>query len=474
MANPYTDLHALAVRRAAAPTAMVHAPRRWLTRVILPLLILGGFSGLMVWASWDLLTPRLPITVQQVVARKGIVQATGVELFTATGWIEPRPNPIEVPALSEGVVEKLLVLPGQRVEAGDVIVQLVAADAELGLESAQQEAAELRLKLQTAQLDVEEMEAQLKSSKVAVKSDEELVRNKVVSPLRLEQSRAQQEVAEAKLKQAKARLAESDARFKHCSVHERIARLRLERMTVRSPVAGVVMSLNTLPGRMVGVRNLTGAVPDSVVTLYDPERLQVRVEVPIDKFQLVRPDQPAVVEVDVLPGRRLAGAVLYDTHETDIQRNTVRVKVGLCQIPGKCALGPWLVPATALPQTTMLGVLAGVREMLTPQELLRPGMIAKVRILSPATQTKEPGGEVLRLYVAKRLIVSEENQTRIWIVDQSTNQAVLRSVSLGAVSAGDLVEVTQGLHPSDKVITTSRELLRPGMRVMITRDEIDN
>ena len=468
MANPYTDLHALAVRRETPASNLVRPPRRWLTRVGLPLVLLGGFGALALWTSWDVLSPRLPVTVQPVIAKKGIVQAAGAELFTATGWIEPRPNPIEVPALAEGFVEKLLVLPGQHVESNAVIAQLVTADAELALESAQQEAAELRLKVQSAQFDLEELEAQLRSARVTVKSDEELVQNKLVSPLRLELSQAQKEVAEARVKQGKARLAEAETRLKHSTIRERMARLRLERMQVRAPVAGVVMSLNTLPGRMVGVRSLSERMPESLATLYDPDNLQVRVEVPIDKFQLIRPDQPATVEVDVLPGRRLAGSVLYDTHETDIQRNTVRVKVGLLQIPGGLVRAPWLIPAATLPQAAFAGLSVAIRAAMTPQDLLRPGMIAKVRVLSPATAATEPGGEVVRFYVPRRLVVTDGGQTSVWLVEQTTGQAVLRSVTLGPAQTADMVEVAQGLHPSDKVITTSRELLRPGLRVVIS------
>jgi multidrug efflux pump subunit AcrA (membrane-fusion protein) len=474
MANPYTDLQALAVRRAPTRMADLRPPRRWFTRVLLPLLLLSGFGGLIAWSSWDLLSPRLPVTVRPVVARKAIIEATGVELFTATGWIEPRPNAMEVPALAEGVVEKLLVLPGQRVEAGQVIAQLVATEAEIALDEARQESLDRRLKVETTKLDVLEMEAQLKSVMVRVKADEELVKKEVISPVRLEQTIAEKEIAEAKLKQAKARLAEAEAQVGHCRIHERSALLRLDRMTVRSPSAGVVMSLNTLPGRMVGVRNLTGSMPESLVTLYDPEHLQVGVEVPLDKFHLVRPDQPATVEVDVLPGRRLPGMVLFDTHKTDIQRNTVHVEIGLIQISAKTALCPAALPISPLSQAMWVGMTAAVREALTPQELLRPGMIVRVRVLSPPTAPQQAGGEVLRIYLPRRLLVTGEGETRVWIVDQSTSQAVLRTVSLGSATAGDLAEITQGLHASDKLITSSRELLRPGLRVVISAEETDN
>lgn len=465
------DLQALTVSRGPSQRTVLRPPHRWMTRIVLPLVLLAGFGGLMIWSSWDLLTPRLPVTVLSVVARKTVVEARGVELFTATGWVEPRPYPVEVPALAEGVVERLLVLPGQSVEANQVVAKLIDTDARLALDAVRQDLLERRLKVRSAQADLAEMEAQLRSSKVKVKVDQDLVREKLVSPVRLELTIAEQDVAEARVTQAKARLAETEARLQLALVAEQVAQLRLDRMKVRSPVAGIVMSVNTVPGRMVGVRNLAGNAPESLLTLHDADDLQVRVEVPLEKFQLVRPDQPASIEVDALPGQRLAGLVLYDTHETDIQRNTVRVKVGLVHIPGRVLNAPASLPVTSLPQVELLAITQGIRRWVHPQDYLRPGMIAKVRVQAPPTAGKDTGGEVLRIVIPNRLLVKEEGQIRVWLVDQGRNRAVLRPVAVGQTLANDRVEIVQGLQPSDKLITTSRELLRPDMRVVISGED---
>jgi multidrug efflux pump subunit AcrA (membrane-fusion protein) len=476
MTNPHADLQALTVRRAPGGThPAIRPPRRWLSRVGLPLLLLGGFAGLVAWASWGVLVPAAPVTVTPVVARTGIIQTRGVELFSATGWIEPRPTPLEVPALAEGVVEELLVLPGQRVRAGEVVARLIDADARLALQSAQDELAERQLKVQAAQADLSEAQAMLRAADANVKADEELYRNQVIGLARYEQTVAQQAVAQARVAQARIRVKEAEARVRQGETAVRIAELRLERMNVRAPVNGVVMSLNAIPGRMVGTRNPTSGQPDSIVTLYNPDELQVRVEVPIDKFQLVRPGQPALIEVDVVPGERLPGVVLYDTHETDIQRNTVRVKVGL--LPAADRACPWPCPLPALAHLAAQGVIEALltarQQVTAPQHKLRPGMIAKVRVLAPPTAgDEEKGGEVLRILVPKRLIVSAEGQSAVWIVDQAAHRAVLRPVVLGPAQQGELVEVVQGLQPSDKLISGGREGLQPGQRVRITGEEL--
>ncbi len=479
MSNPYADLQALSVRRLPTNGTLLRPPRRWFTRVVLPLVLLAGFGGLVAWASWDLIVPSTPVTVTPVVARKGIVQATGVELFSTTGWIEPGPTPIEVPALAEGVVEQLLVLPGQRVSANQPIAKLVDIDARLALQAAEAESAERRLKVKTAQADAEAAEAQLRGAEALLAADEELFKNRVIGRTRLEQTLAQRDVAKARLEQAKAMFKEGEARVRLAETQEEIARLRLERMTVRTPLAGIVMSLNTVPGRMVGNRTLVGATPsslvtmDSMVTLYDPEKLQVRFYVPIGKFQLVRPGQPASVEVDVLPGRRLAASVLYDTHDTDLNREAVPVKAGLSRHSGLSLAGAWL-PASPVQMAAnglLQGIGASLEGPLSPHQKLRPGMSAKVRVFSPPTETKETGGEVLRLFVPKRLLTSEGKEARIWIVDQAHGRAMLVTVTPGQATLGDLVEIAQGLQPSDKLIVSGRESLAPGQRVRITGEE---
>ncbi len=472
MANPYTDLHALTVRRAPSIGPLVQPPRRWVTR-LLPGLLLASFAALVVWASWDLLVSSTPVTVVPVLARTGIVQSQGVELFSATGWIEPRPTPIEVSALTEGVVKKLLVLQGQQVQPDDVIAELIEDDARQARDLARETLAERRAQVATAQAAVTRAERERDKADVLARAKEDLLNQKVIGKLEVEQARAVVAVAEAEIGHTRAQVDEAKARERQADVAVAMAQLRFDRMKVRTPVAGVVMSLNTLPGRMVGVRSLAANMPESLVTLYDPQQLQVRVEVPLDKFELVRPGQPATVEVDVFPGRRLLGLVLYDTHETDIQRNTVRVKVALQRHSGEAFAWPWPIclPAHAFAQSTLQTLCLTQEELLGPRDKLRPGMIAKVRILSPPTTSSEKGGEVLRIFIPKRLVVTEDGKTQVWIVDQASSRAVLRPIVLGPAQSGDQVEVAQGLQPSDKLISSGRESLKPGQRVRIGSEE---
>src|SRR5262245_17523358 len=111
--SAHVDLKQLAVRRDRAAPPEPARRRRWLSRYVLPAAILLGFAGLAGWAARDSLLPSRPVTVVPVLTSRAEIQTAGTPLFQAAGWVEPRPTPTLVTALSEGVVEQLLVVEGQ-------------------------------------------------------------------------------------------------------------------------------------------------------------------------------------------------------------------------------------------------------------------------------------------------------------------------------------------------------------------------
>jgi HlyD family secretion protein len=403
MANPQADLGALSVRRSGpAASTELRLPRRWVSRVILPLLLVGAFAGLVVWASYDLIAPPLAVRVVPVQVRTGAVEGpAGEELFKANGWIEPRPLPVDVPVQTEGMyqVREVRVNPGDRVRAGQELALLDDTMAQLGLETAKRRVAKRQAAGRSAQADcgkasvavsnaevaielakaegaaevkaqeaaVVKAEAMLASSETTVRIEEDLRKSgAITSDAKVQLARHQRDVARAEVDSAKALLAkartaatsrarltetakaaaEADLVSMKAKVEEagqetadaeievKKAQLELDRTRITAPISGVVMQLNVRVGTIMGGPNVGTRHIDGVATLYDPKKLQVRVEVPITKFQLVRYGQPAVVELeDVLPGRKLTGTVLYDTHLANIARNSVPVKVALPDDP---------------------------------------------------------------------------------------------------------------------------------------------
>ena len=76
----------------------------------------------------------------------------------------------------------------------------------------------------------------------------------------------------------------------------------------------------------------------------------------------------------------------------------------------------------------------------------------------------------MRLLAPRRLVETSEGGPRVWIADQTTQTARLRTVRLGLM-AGELVEILDGLQPGDRLIGSGREGLREGQRIRVTAEE---
>lgn len=238
-----------------------------------------------------------------------------------------------------------------------------------------------------------------------------------------------------------ARAEEADQEAADAGVEIRKAQLELDRVRVVAPVSGIVMALNVRLGSVVGGKDSLPEFKGALVSLYDPLKLQIRVEVPVARFALVRQGGPAEVEVeDVLPGKKLAGVVLYDSHQANVSRNSIPVRVQLTGDP-------------------------------PPQ--LRPEMIASVRFLAPPLSIAKTES-ARRFVIPRRLLITDSVEPRVWIVDPIKSRAELRAVELAPGEkdrTGETVELVGGLNPTDKLIATGREHLKPGSRIKVVGED---
>ena len=127
MSDAQLDLSRLSLDRSASngsATVVRSRKRKWLVRYVIPSAILIGFAVLMLAAAGNSIWPQPWVEVVPVIAKQTAIKPSGAPLFQAAGWIEPRPTPINVPALTQGVIEELLVVEGQAVKRGDSIAKL--------------------------------------------------------------------------------------------------------------------------------------------------------------------------------------------------------------------------------------------------------------------------------------------------------------------------------------------------------------
>jgi len=507
------DIKQLAiVRDEPAPGKRV-ARRHVVSRYVIPGVLVFGLIAILTWALRDVIWPPRPVWVVPVLATQSSAQSEGTPLFQAAGWVEPRPTPIRVAALAPGIVEELMVVEDQPVKAGEAIAELVKNDAQLAYDHAIQDlklreaelsqsqaelrAATTRLKqpvhlqaalgeaeaalaqiateLKNLPFETRRAEAQLefarrnyegkRASEGAVaeraidqaRSDEEAAkalvdelrgrsdslanqqtalkqrRDALATQLKLlaDEKRAQQE--------SLAKVDAATAQVEHARIALAEAKLRLDRMTIRAPVDGRIYQLvanpgTTLTGGMSPVANADGS---TVVTMYRPDMLQVRVDVRFEDLPKVTLGQHVLINNPALP-KPISGKVLFVSSRANIQKNTLEVKVGLDE----------------------------------PVSVFKPEMLVNVTHLAPKPADAVAKSTMpMRLYVPQQLVQHDDAGSYVWLADQSAGAARKTTIATGGMSAGGLVEVTQGLSVGSRIISRGYESLSDGARIRVVSED---
>lgn len=465
-----------------APATVPRPRSRWFSRILVPALILLAAGGALAYAARDALAPRIPVHVAAVVPRPLAAPspqdatspqgegdgpaALGHVVAQAPGWVEPAPFPIAVPALTEGVVREVLVLEGETVTQGQVVVRLIDDDA--------------RLALRAAEAMVQERTAEVARATAAVATAESMVQvgRLEADEVRDEVTRKREllgigGVSEGELRRLELRLSAADARIvgaqrgvdeAHAMVEEvraalhaamvgrDTAALMLARTEVRAPVAGVVMARLVEPGSRVSMGPAAptgeGGMSGAVLRIYDPARLQVRVDVPIADAAGVGVGTRAVVTTEALPDAAFTGAVSRVVHEANIQRNTVQFKVALD----------------------------------SPSPVLKPEMLTRVKLHASGEsggnagpEGAAPDGDFTLLVPQAAVITGAEGRGSVWVVDRTSGQprGALREISIRPSSEAGFVVVTAGLGLTDRVILdpASHPRLRPGALLRIVGEQ---
>ncbi|GAB5402398.1 MAG: HlyD family efflux transporter periplasmic adaptor subunit [Aureliella sp.] len=507
------DLRELAIDRSGTGAPNVKARRRVLTRYVLPLVLILGFLSLIGWAAGDSLFPPRAVTVVPAFATTAKVRQEGTALFNAAGWVEPRPTPIRVAALAPGVVEKLLVVEDETVVAGQPVAELVKDDAKLkhdralaDLELRQAEleqanaayvAAETRFK-QPVHLEAELAEAEAALAKVntllknlpfeirRAQSDYDALKRDydgkvssegVIAGIEIDVAKSKTESGRASVEELKDReeslkkelhalterrdaqrtqlrlladetkardeaqalIKAAKARVEQARVAVAETRLELNRMSIVAPVDGRVFRLIAHPGARIGsgMTHMEGHDGSTVVTMYRPEMLQVRVDVRFEDIPQVTLKQPVRIDNPALD-RPLTGEVLFISSEADIQKNTLQVKV-------------------AIPD---------------PPPVFKPEMLVDVTFLSPkrAVETDKATAQVTRLFVPRQLIQNDGDQTYVWLADQSEGIARKQPIQT-STETSEMVEVTTGLLPSSRLISSGTDALTDGCRIRVSGED---
>jgi len=395
-----SDLSALRIDRDAPGS-----PRGW-TRWLLALVLLGGGGA----AAWQFAVPKLgavlfktEIEITQIVT---VSPAQADVRLTATGYVIPQ-RVTKVGAKVSGRLAKVYVREGDRVEAGQLLAELEAADSVAAIDGA-------KTRVSLARAQAAAARAQLAETRQQAERERRLVAQGVVGA-------ATAEDLEARLEALKRQAEAADAQIRAAQSEVTALSVNLDFLKVTAPMAGTVI------GKPTGEGELVGLMAASLVELADFASLMVEADVPEARLHLVKLGAPAEIQLDAFPERRFRGRVSEVSPKVDRAKATIIVKVAF----------------------------------VDPAEEVLPDMAARVSFLSrelEAETMKEPP----KIVVPAAALAERGGAKVVFVVDEGIVR--MKPVTLGP-AVGEGFELLAGPPSGTKVVRAPPEALADGEKI---------
>ena len=257
-----------------------------------------------------------------------------------------------IPTMNAGRVERILVLPGARVQADTVLVELSnpeveqhAFDAEWQLKGAEAELANLRVKLGTDKLtqkkEVATAEAEYSNAKLEFEVEDELAKGGLTPAVTLKRAKTkaeelaklleiERECLDASDAAAKAQLEVQEAKVSQLRAQLDLKRQQAEGLKVRSGMEGVLQRLGDPTNPLQLGQQLTAGAP--VARVANMTKLKAAIKIQETQARDVQLDQSAEIDTrnGVIPGH-------VTRIDPAVENGTVTVDVALDAAPPKGA-----------------------------------------------------------------------------------------------------------------------------------------
>lgn len=225
------------------------------SRYALPLLSLLGF----LFAVYSVVAGSKPVPVAEPVAAPA--EAPFPVFIAGAGLVEAKSQNIALGTPIAGVVKRVSVKVGDRVDAGQLLFEL--DDREALAEEVVRRAAIAR-----ARAGVSQAEASVQDAATLLHLAESVDDRRAISIEELERRRNAHTIAKAGLAGARAQVTQAEAEFKAAST-------TLDLLKIRAPVAGEVLQVNVRPGEFAPA----GALATPLLLLGNLDELHIRVDI---------------------------------------------------------------------------------------------------------------------------------------------------------------------------------------------------
>ena len=271
--------------------------KKWIIGAVVLILAAAGGAG-----AYFANRPNSPqVTVEALRVRD--LEA----IVSATCKIQPK-RQINVSANTMGRVTRLAVEEGQRVRAGQFLLEIDPRSLEGQLQRGEASVAAARSSLQQARTNVEQARVALDLARQNFKRQDELWKGGLTSREALERAQNEVESREAELKAREQEIQTREEQIKQEQASLSTTQYNRSQVIINAPMDGLVTRRNIEEGEtaVVGTMNNAGTV---LLTIADMSVLEAEAEVDETDIPTVLIGQEARVTIDAVPDRMFRGHV---------------------------------------------------------------------------------------------------------------------------------------------------------------------
>jgi len=228
-------------------------------------------------------------------------------IVSASGKIQPK-RQVNVSANTTGRVTRVAVEEGERVKAGQFLLEIDPKQLEGSLQRGEASVAAARSGLLASRTSVEQGKANLDLARQNLKRQEDLWKEGLTTRENLERAQNDVAVREADLKTRTQDIETNEQRIRQEEAGLSTTRYTLSQVIITAPMDGLVTRRSIEEGEtaVVGTMNNAGSV---LLTIADMSVLEAEVEVDETEIPTVALGQEAKVTIDAVPDRTFKGRV---------------------------------------------------------------------------------------------------------------------------------------------------------------------
>ena len=228
-------------------------------------------------------------------------------IVSASGKVQPK-RQVNVSAQTPGRVTRIAVEEGQRVKAGQFLLEIDPKQLEGQLQRGEASVAAAQSSLLGARTSVEQGRANLDLARQNLKRQEDLWKEGLTTKENLEKAQNEVTVREADLRARTQDIETNEQRIKQEQAGLSTTRYNLNQIIITAPMDGLVTRRSIEEGEtaVVGTMNNAGSV---LLTIADMSVIEAEVEVDETEIPTVALHQEAKVTIDAVPDRTFKGRV---------------------------------------------------------------------------------------------------------------------------------------------------------------------